>query len=25
MAWTTPVIIEICASFEVSSYAPAEM
>ncbi len=25
MAWTTPIIVEICASFEVTAYAPAEM
>jgi coenzyme PQQ precursor peptide PqqA len=25
MAWTTPIIVEICAGFEVTAYAPAEM
>jgi coenzyme PQQ precursor peptide PqqA len=25
MAWTTPIIIEICAGFEFTAYAPAEM
>ena len=25
MAWTTPTIIEICAGFEVTAYAVAEM
>jgi coenzyme PQQ precursor peptide PqqA len=25
MAWTTPIIIEICAGFEVTAYVVAEM
>jgi coenzyme PQQ precursor peptide PqqA len=25
MAWTTPIIVEICAGFEVTAYAAAEI
>jgi coenzyme PQQ precursor peptide PqqA len=25
MAWTTPTIVEVCAGFEVTAYAVAEM
>jgi coenzyme PQQ precursor peptide PqqA len=25
MTWTTPIIVEICAAFEVTAYAEAEL